>query len=33
VISHVEEIKERIPVKIEVTPVARGRSELQVISG
>ncbi|WP_235589489.1 SbcC/MukB-like Walker B domain-containing protein [Sphingobium sp. MI1205] len=33
VISHVEEIKERIPVKIEVTPVARGRSELSVISG
>ena len=32
VISHVEEIKERIPVKIEVTPVARGRSELSVIS-
>lgn len=33
VISHVEEIKERIPVKIEVTPVARGRSELTVVSG
>ena len=33
VISHVEEIKERIPVKIEVTPVARGRSELTVLSG
>lgn len=33
VISHVEEIKERIPVKIEVTPVARGRSELTIVSG
>ena len=30
VISHVEEVKERIPVKIEVSPVARGRSELIV---
>jgi exonuclease SbcC len=33
VISHVEEIKERIPVKIAVTPVARGRSELTIVSG
>lgn len=30
VISHVEEVKERIPVKIEVTPVARGRSTVGV---
>jgi exonuclease SbcC len=30
VISHVEEVKERIPVKIEVMPVARGRSVLAI---
>ncbi|MDQ0839198.1 AAA family ATPase [Sphingomonas faeni] len=30
VISHVEEVKERIPVKIEVVPVARGRSVLAI---
>ncbi|TPG48083.1 AAA family ATPase [Sphingomonas glacialis] len=32
VISHIEEVKERIPVKIVVTPVARGRSEVTVES-
>lgn len=31
VISHVEELKERIPVKIEVSPVSGGRSEIAVI--
>lgn len=30
VISHIEEVKERIPVKIVVSPVARGRSEVTV---
>jgi exonuclease SbcC len=30
VISHVEEVKERIPVKIEVVPVSRGKSVLTV---
>lgn len=30
VISHVEEVKERIPVQVRVTPVARGRSEVNV---
>jgi len=33
VISHVEEVKERIPVKIEVTPVSRGTSELVITTG
>ena len=33
VISHVEELKERIPVKIEVTPTGRGTSEVRVVSG
>lgn len=32
IISHIEEVKERIPVKIVVTPVARGRSEVTVES-
>lgn len=30
VISHVEEMKERIPVKVEVSPVSGGRSEISV---
>ncbi|GAA4019406.1 AAA family ATPase [Sphingomonas swuensis] len=30
VISHVEELKERIPVKIEVTPTSRGTSRIEV---
>lgn len=33
VISHVEELKERIPVKIEVSPTGRGTSRIQVCSG
>ncbi|MBV1692089.1 hypothetical protein KRR38_31570 [Novosphingobium sp. G106] len=33
VISHVEELKERIPVKIEVTPTGRGTSEIAVTAG
>ncbi|SFS09992.1 AAA family ATPase [Sphingomonas jatrophae] len=33
VISHVEEVKERIPVKIEVTPLSRGTSTLSVTAG
>lgn len=33
VISHVEDLKERIPVKIIVDPVAPGRSRLDVITG
>lgn len=32
VISHIEEVKERIPVKIAVTPVARGRSSVEVLA-
>jgi exonuclease SbcC len=32
VISHVDELKERIAVKIEVTPVGRGRSTVQVVT-
>lgn len=32
VISHIEEVKERIPVKITVTPVARGRSVVDVLA-
>jgi exonuclease SbcC len=32
VISHIEEVKERIPVKIVVSPVVRGRSEITVES-
>ncbi|WP_017182141.1 AAA family ATPase [Sphingobium xenophagum] len=32
VISHIEEVKERIPVKIAVTPVARGRSVVEVLA-
>lgn len=32
VISHVEELKERIPVKIEVSPVSGGRSEIAVVA-
>jgi len=32
VISHVEELKERIPVKIEVSPTGRGTSKIQVCS-
>lgn len=32
VISHIEEVKERIPVKIAVTPVARGRSTVEVLA-
>lgn len=31
VISHVEELKERIPVKIEVTPKSRGQSEINIM--
>ena len=30
VISHVEELKERIPVRIEVTPTGRGTSRVEV---
>jgi exonuclease SbcC len=33
VISHVEELKERIQVKIEVTPTGRGASRIEVIVG
>lgn len=33
VISHVDELKERIAVKVEVTPVGRGRSTVQVVTG
>lgn len=33
VISHVEELKERIPVKIEVTPTGRGTSTIAVVAG
>jgi exonuclease SbcC len=32
VISHVDELKERIAVKVEVTPVGRGRSTVQVVT-
>jgi len=32
VISHVEEMKERIAVKIEVTPVGPGRSTVQIVT-
>ena len=32
VISHVEELKERIPIKIEVSPTGRGTSKIQVYS-
>ncbi|VUZ84691.1 Nuclease SbcCD subunit C [Candidatus Methylomirabilis lanthanidiphila] len=32
VISHVDELKERIAVKVEVTPVDRGRSTVQVVT-
>lgn len=31
IISHVEELKERIPVKIEVTPTGRGTSRIEVV--
>lgn len=31
IISHIDEVKERIPVKIEVTEVARGRSTIAVV--
>lgn len=33
VISHVEELKERIPVKIEVIPTGRGTSRIEVVEG
>jgi len=33
VISHVEELKERIPVKIEVMPTGRGTSSVEVVGG
>lgn len=33
VISHVEELKERIAVKIEVTPTGRGTSRIEVVGG
>lgn len=33
VISHVEELKERIPVKIEVSPTGRGTSRIAVVEG
>ncbi|MFC3174992.1 AAA family ATPase [Novosphingobium bradum] len=33
VISHVEELKERIPVKIEVTPTGKGTSRVEVVGG
>jgi exonuclease SbcC len=32
VISHIEEVKDRVPVKIQVTPVARGRSVVEVVT-
>jgi exonuclease SbcC len=32
VISHVEELKERIAVRVEVTPQGGGRSTIQVTS-
>lgn len=32
VISHIEEVKERIPVKIAVTPVGRGRSTVELLA-
>ncbi len=32
VISHVEELKERIPVKIEVTPTGRGTSRIDLVA-
>lgn len=32
VISHVKELKERIPVKIEVLPTSRGTSEIRTSS-
>jgi exonuclease SbcC len=32
VISHVDELKERIAVKVEVTPVGGGRSTVKVIT-
>ena len=32
VISHVDELKERIAVKIEVTPVGNGRSIVKVVT-
>ena len=32
VISHVDELKERIAVKVEVTPVGRGRSTVRVVT-
>lgn len=32
-ISHVEELKERVPVKIEVTPSGRGTSTIAVVEG
>lgn len=31
VVSHIEEVKERIPVKIAVVPVARGQSTIEII--
>ena len=31
VISHVEELKERIPVKIEVTPLSGGKSQIAIV--
>jgi exonuclease SbcC len=31
VISHIDEVKERIPVKIAVTPIARGRSKVETL--
>jgi exonuclease SbcC len=33
IISHVEELKERIAVKIEVKPTGRGTSKLEVVEG
>jgi DNA repair protein SbcC/Rad50 len=33
VISHIEELKERIPVKIEVSPTGRGTSRVTVVAG
>lgn len=32
VISHIEEVKQRISVKIAVTPIARGRSTVELLS-
>ena len=32
VISHIEEVKERIPVKVAVTPTTRGKSRIEVLS-